>query len=95
MAIFGAEDLNRILETSANIVGLDVGVVIPRDLIETQALTYQLKHTDHWYPGTCHAGLAEMDFRIYGDAFFHRCTVRKRSSPETLKRAYYYATTPA
>lgn len=77
--------LNGILQASANVVSLNIGIVVSRDFLEGQALTHEFKDVDYRYPRSGYARLAEVHVRIDRDAFFHGCTNNRESVDRNVR----------
>jgi len=71
MQVLNAQDLDGIADARANVLRLKVGVVITDDFLERHPLAHKFKNIDDRNSCAGNTGLAEMDGRIYLNAFCH------------------------
>jgi len=71
MQVLNAQDLDGIADARANVLGLKIGVVIADDVLKGKALAHEFKNIDDGDSCAGNTGLAEMNGRIYLNAFCH------------------------
>jgi len=73
--VLDGEDLNRILNTGADILDLQVGVIILDDLRKGKTLSHQFKDILNGNARAGHARLAKMDIGVDGNPVGHLFTL--------------------
>jgi hypothetical protein len=71
---------------NANIIWLQVGVIIPDDLGKGEAFANQLQDALHRNPGPGYAGLPEMNSWFDGESLFHDTSCQTQSTSEPQHR---------
>ena len=77
--IFRCQHIHRILDASAEIIGLEVGIIIAGNLIKAKPLPDQFQHALNSDARACDAGFSEMDFRDDSNSILHERSVADRA----------------
>jgi hypothetical protein len=77
--ILGSQHIHCILDASAEIIGLEVGIIIAGNLIKAKPLPDQFQHALDSDARTRDAGFSEMNFRVDGNSISHEGSVADRA----------------
>lgn len=75
MNVFSGHERDGVLDTGADILNRDIGVVISNDLVKSQSLIEQFKDALHGDACASDAGFAEMDLGVDDDSVDHVVTL--------------------
>jgi hypothetical protein len=76
MDIFSRHQCDSIAQASANILNLEIGIVVLNDLIEGETLIEQLKDILHSNARAGYTRLAKMDVGVDFNSLYHLTTLR-------------------
>jgi hypothetical protein len=78
--VLGGKDVHCVLNASAHVVGLQVGIVIARDLVETNSFPDQFQNALHRNARTRNAGFSEVNLWIDGDSILHDSILARQAA---------------
>ena len=83
MDVFGRYERDRILDTRANILDGEIGVVITDDLAKGNAFVKQFEDALYRNACTSDTGFPKMDFRVNNDSFHNTILPQLRNAVHT------------
>jgi len=78
--IFSSQHVHRILDASAKIIGLEIGIIIAGNLIKAKPLPDQFQHALDSDARACDAGFSEMNFRVDGNSISNERSIADQAT---------------
>ena len=71
MNVFSGKHVDCVLDAGANVLLIEVGIVILTDPAKGNSFAHQFQDALHWNPGARETRLAKMNIRVDGNSLVH------------------------